>query len=100
LAEVEAYQMPFWQAYQDCGSTSMIGVPLFTTYSSGVPAMGASCMAPSICGSCIWLVRATAVLCGMLLAMSDSSACGVPGTLALTFSLGLVSGMFAKSRGN
>ncbi len=62
--------------------------------------MAASCGAPSTCGLAMAVVRATAVLCGMLLAMSASSACCVPGTLAFTFSLGLLSGMFAKSCGN
>jgi len=31
LAEPATYQTPFWQAYQDCGSTSMMGVLLLTT---------------------------------------------------------------------
>ena len=65
-----------------------------------MPSIAASCTAPSTCGFCIWSVRATAVLCGMLLPMSASSACDVPGTLAFTFSFGLVSGMLAKSDGN
>ena len=56
--------------------------------------------APSICDVNWALARSTVAVCGTPLAMSASCACGVPGTEAFTFSLGLSSGIWAKSGGS
>src|SRR5262245_29621894 len=78
----------------------MIGVGELATYWRVVPSIGFVCTAPSITGGAILAsLRLTAAVCGMLFAISASSACGVPATEALTFSFGLSSGMLAKSAG-
>ena len=45
-------------------------------------------------------LRVTVAVCGMLLAMSASCACGVAGTEASTTPAGLPSGMRTKSGGS
>src|SRR5215475_410038 len=76
----------------------MIGASLFATYDSGVPMIGSTLGGPSI-GIAVSLVRLTQAVCGMLLVMTASRACGVPGTETLTIAFGLLSGMFLKSAG-
>src|SRR4026207_1659486 len=79
----------------------MIGVAVLTTYCSDVPSIGASFTSPSNFGWSIfvWLILTSAV-CGIALAISASFACGVPATAGPTFSLGLSSGIWAKSFGS
>src|SRR5579862_9187156 len=78
----------------------MIGVEALTTYCSVVPSIGLICGVPSIViGLAIWAERCTVAVCGIELATTASCACGVPGTDAFTFSIGLSSGIFAKSGG-
>ena len=63
--------------------------------------MGLSCGAPSNTGACMVVAeRSTFALCGMPFSMMACWACGVPGTDARTFSLGLVTGIWAKSFGS
>jgi hypothetical protein len=79
-----------------------IGVEALTTYCSAgvVPSIGFICGGPSnVIGFAICAVRCTVAVCGIELATTASCACGVPGTDAFTFSIGLSSGIFAKSAG-
>ena len=48
----------------------------------------------------VCVVRLTHAVCGMLLAIAASLACGVPGTETFTTAFGLLSGMFLKSGGS
>src|SRR5262250_1880044 len=78
----------------------MIGEEALTTYWSCVPSIGFICGAPSILtGWGLVVETVTAAVCGMLLASTASCACVVPGTDAFTFSMGLSSGIEAKSCG-
>src|SRR5262245_7005758 len=78
----------------------MIGDEALTMYWSWVPSIGFICGAPSILTGCGFVVATvTAAVCGMLFATTASCACCVPGTDALTFSMGLSSGIDAKSFG-
>src|SRR5262245_31616808 len=78
----------------------MIGMGLFTTYDTGVPSIGFSWGGPSYVGVLSFAsLTLIAAVSGRLFAITASCACGVPGTDAFTFSLGLSSGIFAKSGG-
>src|SRR5262249_29533615 len=78
----------------------MTGIGLFTTYESVVPSMGLSWGGPSYFGvSSFVLLFLIAAVSGRLFAITASWAWAVPGTDAFTFSLGLSSGIFAKSGG-
>src|ERR1700675_4502067 len=77
----------------------MIGVEALATYWSEVPSMGFTCGVPSKVIGSACAVRWTVAVCGTLLSMTASCACVVPGTEAFTFSIGLSSGIFAKSGG-
>src|SRR5262245_8944852 len=90
---------PFCTAYQASCDTMIIGVGALTTYMSGVSGTGLRSGVPLINGVNEAVVRETVAVCGMSLAMTASCACGVCGTAALTFSLGLSSGIWAKSGG-
>ena len=78
----------------------MIGSGELKTYWSGVPAMGFSCGGPVIVAANEALLRSTVACCGTLAAITAEAACGVPGTDAFMFSLGLPSGTAAKSGGS
>ncbi len=86
-------------AYHCVGDTWMIGLAELYTYWSGVPVIGFSRGAPSIFGWNCAFARSILAVCGISAAMAPSSAWGVPGTEAFTFSFGLSSGMRAKSTG-
>src|ERR1700751_4794671 len=79
----------------------MIGEDALTTYWSCVPSIGFICGLPSIVtGWALVVETVTAAVCGMLFATTASCACRVPGTDPLTFSIGLSSGIDAKSFGS
>jgi hypothetical protein len=79
----------------------MIGVAELTTCWREVPGIGAGFGAPSKTGGVIVApLRWTVAVWGTPLAMRASRARGVPGTDAFTFSLGLSSGIQAKSAGS
>ncbi len=78
----------------------MMGVGAFAAYASGVPAMGRHCGGPSYVAVKCAAARVTVAVCGMLLAITASCACGVPGTEASTTPLAPPSGIFAKSGGS
>src|SRR5262245_39346733 len=99
VADAARNQTPFWQAYQVMSSTLMIGTALFTTYFSGVSGIGWRSGFPSMFGVNWTLLGLTWAICGIWLAITASCACGVPGTEARTFSLGLSSGILANSGG-
>jgi hypothetical protein len=78
----------------------MMGEDALTTYWSCVPSIGFICGAPSIFTGCGFVSETlTAAVCGIEFATAASCACWVPGTDALTFSMGLSSGIAAKSFG-
>src|SRR5262245_47310183 len=76
----------------------MMGASLLATYDNGVPLIGSTFGVPSI-GIVVAVVRLTQAVCGMLLVITASRACGVPGTETLTIAFGLLTGMFLKSAG-
>ena len=78
----------------------MIGEEALTTYWSWVPSTGFICGVPSILTGCGFVSDLTPAVWGMLFATTASCACCVPGTDALTFSIGLSSGIDAKSFGS
>src|SRR5262245_32977234 len=79
----------------------MIGVPEFTTYWSGVPGMGTYCGAPSNDGTNFGpFTRETVAVCGIVFAITASSASGVPPTEASTTAGGCPFGMRLKSGGS
>src|SRR5262245_13564625 len=94
-----ANHTPLCTAYQSFCATIMMGIGELETYMSGVVGTGFSSGAPVITGVKVALARSTTAVCGISLAMRASCACGVPGTEAFTFSLGLSSGIWAKSGG-
>ena len=66
-----------------------------------MPSIGTSFGSPSYFGGSIFAsLTFTSAVCGMRLEMTASFAWGVPATAALTFSLSLSSGIFAKSGGS
>src|SRR5512137_1334056 len=77
----------------------MIGSGEFATYCRAVPGMGRRSGAPARVGVKEALARSTVAVWGTPAAMTAEAACGVPGTDAFMFSLGLPSGTFAKSGG-
>ena len=65
-----------------------------------MPSIGLSWGGPSYLGAGSFAsLTLIAAVSGRLFAITASCACGVPGTDAFTFSLGLSSGIFAKSGG-
>src|SRR5262245_12246657 len=79
----------------------MTGCEEFLTYCRLVPSIGVSTGSPSYLGAGgLTLEVSTWAVWGTLLAIIASWAWTVPGTEALTFSLGLSSGIFAKSPGS
>ena len=76
-----------------------IGVEALATYSSVVPSIGFISGAPSKVTLAGCAVRWTVAVCGIEAATTASFACCVPGTEAFAFSIGLSSGIFAKSAG-
>src|SRR5437868_2508098 len=101
LTEVATNQMPLSTAYQVFSSTMMTGAAVLTTYLSGVPLIGSSFGLPSKFGGVILAVlMSTLAVWGTLLETTASLAWRVPGTEAFVFSLGLVSGILAKSLGS
>src|SRR5262249_32769562 len=78
----------------------MIGVGEFTAYWSDVPVIGTKFGEPSY-GAVKWAaLRLTVAVCEMLLAITASWACGVPGIDASTRPARLCSGILAKSGGS
>ena len=76
----------------------MIGEDALTTYWSDVPSIGFICGCPStVTAVGLTFAISTAEVCGMLFETTASCACCVPGTDAFTFSIGLSSGIDAKS---
>src|SRR5215471_13800340 len=78
----------------------MIGVGEFTAYWSDVPVIGTNFGEPSYVAVKWAALRLTVAVCGMLLAITASCACAVPGIDASTRPAGLRSGIFAKSGGS
>src|SRR5215813_5415790 len=78
----------------------MIGVGEFTAYRSEVAVIGTNFGAPSYVAVKWAALRFTVAVCGMLLAITASCACGVPGIDASTRPAGPCSGIFAKSGGS
>ena len=72
---------------------------MFTAYWSDVPSMGWNFGVPSKVARYVVVFRLTSAVWGMLLSMSASWACGVPGTEASTAPRGCASGIFAKAAG-
>src|SRR6185436_8471800 len=76
-----------------------IGVEALATYCIVVPSIGFISGAPSKVTLLACAVRCTVAVCGMDAATTASFACCVPGTDAFAFSIGLSSGILAKSGG-
>src|SRR5512135_474198 len=90
---------PFCTAYQWYCVTIIIGVGELETYISGVSGTGCISGSPSIRGVKVAVALLTVAVWGIPSAITADWACGVPGTEAFTFSLGLSSGILAKSGG-
>src|SRR6478736_7427901 len=80
----------------------MSGVDVLGAQLSDVPEMAVQRGVPPSkrSGSSLACDARTAAVCGTLVAMAASRACDVPAMEALTFSLSLSSGIFAKSAGS
>ncbi len=78
----------------------MIGSDALTIYDSDVPASGARCGGPSNVGVNLGpFARGTVAVCGIVLAIAASCACGVPATDDSTAPASECGGMLRKPAG-
>src|SRR6266404_5158630 len=78
----------------------MTGVAVLAAYNSEVPGMATKLGAPTYSSVSLALLRETVAVCGIVLAITASCACGVPATESSTLDFGLSDGIFLKSAGS
>src|ERR1700727_293407 len=83
------------------GATRITGSEEFATYEREVPPIGRYCGGPSKFGVKVGpFVKGIVAVCGIVLEIAASRACGVPATVGSTAPAGVCGGMCAKSGGS